>query len=350
MKLSPRIQSLDGWRALSILLVLIGHEIKSGGAFGFSANRKTLDYFAWHFYGVQVFFVISGFIITHLLLKEQKETGTINFGGFYLRRFYRIIPALSLYLACLFLLSLFFHAETIGPAAWFKSFFFLGNFSFGGSPWSTLHLWSLSVEEQYYLFWPLVFFYKLSRRLVPLIFICLGPVFRVIDYRYPGSIGEFSFFTRADSIFIGSLFAIYRDHPVFIKWLKFSRPVLIIAAFSLIAGKLALPYTGILTVPFSYTLFSVAIVILINKSFSQGTILFRILNTRFFIWIGGISYSLYLWQELFYPGSVLGNMLPTMFPVNFILAFLFAWLSTRFIEKPILAWRRRFYGSYPVVS
>jgi peptidoglycan/LPS O-acetylase OafA/YrhL len=74
------------------------------------------------------------------------------------------------------------------------------------------------------------------------------------------------------------------------------------------------------------------------------------LNTRFFIWIGGISYSLYLWQELFYPGSVLGNMLPTMFPVNFILAFLFAWLSTRCIEKPILAWRRRFYGSYPVVS
>jgi len=324
-------------------LVLIGHEIKSGGAFGFSANRNALDYFAWHFYGVQVFFVISGFIITHLLLQEQKATGTIDFRSFYLRRFFRIIPALVTYLTCLFLLNLFFHGETIGPEAWFKSVFFLGNFSFGGSPWSTLHLWSLSVEEQFYLFWPLVFFHKRLRTLLPLLFIFLAPIFRIIDYRFPGSIGEFSFFTRADSIFIGSLFAIYRDNPVFKKWVRFSKPVLLVTAFCLGAEKLTLSHTGVLTVPFSMTFFSLSIVILINRSFSENSVLFRILNTRALIWIGGISYSLYLWQQLFYPVSVLGLMLPTLFPLNFICAFLFAWLSSRFIEKPILAWRRRRY-------
>jgi peptidoglycan/LPS O-acetylase OafA/YrhL len=344
MKSSSRVPSLDGWRALSIILVLLGHEIKMGGAFGFTEARDQLStYFGWHYYGVQIFFVISGFIITYLLLQEEKATGTISFRMFYLRRFFRIIPALGTYLACVFLLNLIFHGETIGPVAWFKSIFFLGNFSFGGSPWSTGHLWSLSVEEQYYFFWPLVFFHKRLRTFLPVLFILLGPFFRVIDYRYLGSIGVFSFFTRGDSILIGSLFAIYRDHPAFTKALKFSNPILIVTAFCLIAEKLLIPNTAFLTVPFTMTFFSLSVVVLITRSFSPNSVLFRILNTRGLIWIGGISYSLYLWQQLFFPVSVLGLMLPTLFPFNFMFAFLFAWLSSRFIEKPILAWRRRRY-------
>ncbi len=350
MRPSARIPSLDGWRGISIILVIVGHEIKSGGSFGFSTQRNSLDFLCWQYYGVQVFFVISGFIITHLLLQEKNRTALIDFRGFYLRRFYRIIPALATYLGAVLLLSLFFYGENIGPVAWFKSFCFLGNFSFGGTPWSTLHMWSLSVEEQFYLFWPLVFLHKRWRLYAPLFFMVLCPICRIVDYRSPGHFGDFSFFTRADAIFIGSFFAIYRDHPWFTNFLRHSKLVAGLAAFCLIAGKLTLPHTGWLTIPFSSTFFSLAIVVLVNKSFSGSTLLFKVLNARFLVWLGGISYSLYLWQQLFYPVSILGYWLPTIFPFNFILAVLLAWMSSRFIEQPILAWRRRQYGTYPVVS
>ena len=195
-----------------------------------------------------------------------------------------------------------------------------------------------------------LFFNKKTRTLVPLLFITIAPIFRIIEYRYPGSIGESSFFTHADAIFTGALFAIYRNHAFFKKLQKYSGAVLILTAFCLIATIFGLPHTGAITVPFTWTLFSRSTVILINRSFSENTVWYKVLNTNALVLIGSISYSLYLWQQIFYPASILGKIPSTLFPLNFIIIFILAWASNRLIERPVLEWRQRYLGKLKPVS
>jgi len=212
MKAEGRIPSLDGWRGISILLVIIGHEIVDGSHFGINDRNYFLHFFTWHLYGVKIFFVISGFIITHLLCKEERSNGSVSLRKFYLRRFFRIIPVVYTYLIILFAVSYFYHNEIIHSIVWFLSFFFSANFESLGTAWSTSHLWSLSVEEQFYFLWPMLFLCKrIWRLIIPIGFILIAPILRMIEYKHPGSIGEFSFFIHADAIFIGCLYALYRE-------------------------------------------------------------------------------------------------------------------------------------------
>ncbi|HTC01522.1 MAG TPA: acyltransferase [Ferruginibacter sp.] len=340
MKTENRLPSLDGWRGISILLVIIGHEIIDGSHFGINNEDSLFRFFTWHIHGVRIFFVISGFIITHLLLKEEKLKDNISLKNFYLRRFFRIIPVLYVYLVILFILTLFFHNETITPIIWFLSLFFMANFWSIGVRWSTGHLWSLSVEEQFYFLWPVIFTNRRLRLIVPLFFILLAPILRMIEYKHPGLIGDASFFTNADAIFIGCLFAMYRE-KVFKKRYKIVEFIILsITAFILIAQKIALSGTGLISVPFANSLFAISIVILIERSFSPSSVLYKIFNLRILVWIGRISFSLYLWQQLFYHCSIFGDKIYTRFPLNILCMFVCAFLSYSFVEKPILRFRQ----------
>ena len=136
-----RIPSLDGLRAVSISLVVVGHwtELRYhsdvAGAF---ANL-----------GVRIFFIISGYLITTLLLQEYEKSSTIQLREFYVRRAYRILPAAIAFMVPVFVI--FWH-----ELRWYHmaaAALYLANFDFA-HPWFLGHLWSLSVEEQFYFLWP----------------------------------------------------------------------------------------------------------------------------------------------------------------------------------------------------
>lgn len=137
---SPRIRTLDGLRALSISLVILGH--LAGNP---RIPPRLADAMDFANFGVRVFFVISGFLITMLLLKEEAKTGTISLRNFYIRRVFRIFPAFYAYFAVIAVCSLagyivVNHSDLLAAA------FYVMNFRFHPS-WYLGHLWSLSVEE-----------------------------------------------------------------------------------------------------------------------------------------------------------------------------------------------------------
>ncbi len=149
---AQRIPSLDGLRALSIFLVLALH----------SLQRLDLTHHVPWFWlgifngatGVFIFFVISGYLITSLLLREHEKTGSISLRGFYFRRAMRILPPLYLYVGFLLLLG------WAGRLAIYKldiisSLFFFHDYALSRM-WTLEHFWTLSIEEQFYLIWPLL--------------------------------------------------------------------------------------------------------------------------------------------------------------------------------------------------
>ena len=142
-----RIPSLNGLRALSILMVLAGHAAICSGSeswwIGTSAHV-----------GVLVFFVVSGYLITTLMLREVEQTGVVNVRQFYIRRAWRILPVAYAYLAIITVVQhRQFSWRDIG-----LSWGYLASYAvcFDKFPWDLSHLWSLSVEEQFYFVWPLV--------------------------------------------------------------------------------------------------------------------------------------------------------------------------------------------------
>jgi len=143
-----RLPSLDGWRALSILMVLGAHTTHTTG---FPEELRPL--FLWVFdgaLGVRFFFCISGFLITYLMLQEAERTGRMSLRDFYVRRTLRILPVYFLYLAVLLGLQCTTPLK-LTAGEWAASLTFTADFASG--QWLNGHLWSLAVEEQFYLLW-----------------------------------------------------------------------------------------------------------------------------------------------------------------------------------------------------
>ena len=160
MKLpTERLHSLDGLRAISILLVLVGHVAGTVNSPGFLLPLHNLGNF-----GVKIFFVISGFLITLLLLAEISRYGRIDMRGFYLRRCFRIFPAFYFFIGFVVLANaggfLDLHANDVLHAATFTM-----NYHHDRA-WALNHSWSLAVEEQFYLLWPLLLLLLGSRRAI----------------------------------------------------------------------------------------------------------------------------------------------------------------------------------------
>jgi peptidoglycan/LPS O-acetylase OafA/YrhL len=146
------LPSLDGLRAISISLVLIGHldGTRNVGHLPVIYIFGNLAHF-----GVTVFFVISGFLITSLLIKEDEQTGTVSLKGFYLRRSLRIFPAAFVDIALVTLLTAA-SAISVSRTDLVCAATYTVNYLVHSS-WYIGHLWSLSVEEQFYLYWAFAF-------------------------------------------------------------------------------------------------------------------------------------------------------------------------------------------------
>ncbi len=334
-----RIPSLDGLRAISISLVLFGH-ILAGRNIPYLSEYGFRDLGAL---GVRVFFVISGFLITGLLLNEISATGRINFKKFYFRRTLRIFPPFYFFLMVMLAASL--SGLTNIPLESFVSAFTYTKNLFHPGEGLLGHSWSLSMEEQFYLAWPFVLFVTGRRRAHGLLWliIVLCPLARIVGYLYVPTFKEnqswitFGLISNLDSIATGCLLAFMRE------WLHTWKPyrrVLESALFALLPIFIlfaALPHHH---PKVDFTIFTtgqnLAIALCLDWAITNSTgFVGKILNSKPFVWVGVLSYSLYLWQQVFLVPST------NVFPLNIIQTFAAALFSYFIIERPSLKLRQR---------
>ena len=347
MSPSKRIPSLDGLRAVSVAVVMMWHCImhpENSVWAWWAGNSASL--------AVSVFFFISGLLITGQLLDWERRTGVIDLRKYYLRRFFRIVPPLY---AFLFVVAIFSIAD-------WKNLFTAATFTYGYSPWGRNewlgHTWSLSIEEQFYLFWPAVLaFAGLARaRWVAIGLLLAAPLLRIGHYLLFPSAREmirFVLHTRIDTIMAGCCVALFRVTPTFEKITRaVVRPRAARASLLFVAViSPALYYWlgGSYQYVVGYTLEAAAIAIIVLYVVQNPAgIVGRALNWRPIVHIGLISYSLYLWQQVFLIGPRV-HVLRT-FPFNFLGALMMAELSYITVERWSLRMRQNLEGRLAAVA
>ncbi len=327
--MQSRIPSLDGLRALSISLVLLAH-------FSYSARfpiQHSLLMDVYAHYGVRIFLVISGFLITSLLLREQERTGTINFRLFYLRRAYRLLPAAYLYLV---VTTLVFH-KSLPYKYLVAAYLYLTSYALH-SPWVLMHLWSLSVEEQFYLLWPAALALGLvAARRFGFGAVAVAPVVRFVlsGVWFLGTL--WSFPAVADSLAAGCLLALYQSEfekrRSFFTWRGFPLIWALTLSMPLLHQYHYLinwwHMSGLVSLS-AITIFNLGMVLCIQNAITVGP---RFLNNPVVAWIGNLSYSLYLWNMPFTNPDV--RSWATTFPENLILTLLAATASFYAVEQPV---------------
>jgi peptidoglycan/LPS O-acetylase OafA/YrhL len=353
-----RYPSLDGLRAISIIIVILSHLVLNKHIpFHFVTDVKWIMPLTMLFtdggFGVNVFFIISGFLITSLLLKEESR-GKISLKFFFIRRTIRIFPAYYFLLLIYFILYLFNFIE-ISKTSWISSLtytkYFFQNYDF-----ITDHFWSLSVEEHFYLLYPFIFILGIRlRKLILFLVICLVPLVKIYSHYYVTNFlgnelfHQNSIFFRVDSIAIGCLAAIYLEKildfikPKFLVIFRFSIFILIFIRFvPKILEKLGFGEYFILDVFFNSTgtVSNILIMAIILYSiFGPQKIWFKFLNTPLIKYIGVLSYSLYLYQQFF---TAKYEYWVCQFPQNILFIILGAMFSYHIIEKPFLKFKHKF--------
>jgi peptidoglycan/LPS O-acetylase OafA/YrhL len=341
--IDKRIPSLDGLRAVSILLVVFGH---GRGSFPFSVPKPIDVVITYANLGVSIFFVISGFLITSLLLKEQSQRGSISIRDFYIRRAFRIWPALYFFLAVIACVAIA-GVVAVRPMELAAAGLYFWNYYPGGSTYFLGHTWSLAIEEQFYLAWPLLLSKCRRVRWIAIGGIVASPVIRLATYFLVPTVRAhipIMFHTRWDMLMYGALAALLHKEPWFENLLRkcFGLRLHIAGAafIFLISPQLAEVWKGAYLLPVGWTLEGAAITLMLLWAIQKrDALIWRLLNSRPLVHIGVISYSLYLWNVVFLASenkTALGK-----FPINIVLSFLAAELSYRFVEKPILNLRKR---------
>jgi peptidoglycan/LPS O-acetylase OafA/YrhL len=349
------IPSLDGMRALSILLVVVAHSSQNLSR----CIRIPLGaYLLFAHTGVSVFFVISGFLITSLLLKELDATGTIALKRFYLRRAFRIFPAFYLYLGTIFILTLLGAFRTplaaFFFAATYTSNYYLGP---GGAFVGLQHIWSLCVEEQFYLLWPagLVLVGRARAVYLALSLILISPMSRLVTYLVlqpqHRAVVDRMFHSSIDTIMFGCLLALLWQNDRFNRLLGVGLNSWVVAGAMLflfaVDPLLDIRFRGSYSLLLGMTLEGISICLIMTHVVSRPEALpGRILNAPILRHVGVISYSLYLWQNIF-TGEA-----SRYFPLNLVAILACAELSYWAVEQPFLRLRdrarRRQGGDTPV--
>jgi len=292
-------------------------------------------------FGVNVFFIISGFLITTLLLSEEKRSGSVSIRYFYLRRVIRIFPA-YFFLMIIYALLQYYNIIVINRDSWVTALTFT-KFLNGGEDWLTWHTWSLSVEEWFYLIWPIIFVQKQKlRQIILWLIIILVPTVKILsNYKIIPNISDLSLFTRADAIAIGCLFSI---HKVNIEIKIFKRGDLfkyLMLTCIFVLGILSSYGTGKTFKGLSIAIggthgtlanLLIGLILIYSIKIQQGW-WYKILNHKIAVYVGTLSYSLYLWQQFFIHNTIKWY---NEFPLNILLMICCTMVSYYLIEKPFL--------------
>jgi peptidoglycan/LPS O-acetylase OafA/YrhL len=348
----PYLPGLDGLRAISVLAVLLYH---------YRGDRSLLR---GGFLGVEVFFVISGYLITSLLLAETQARHRVDLRHFWNRRIRRLWPALMTMMLITGLVVAVFYHEDLGRLRGDLAFGFYGEnwwhivhgvsyvdlAADAGRRQPFQHLWSLAVEEQFYVFWPLIFTFGmwLGRRRLRIMTMCIAMLswmamvwFAVHGNQNHAYLGTE---TRAYGPLVGALLAFYyppKRRPV--KVGPSARAILDGAAVAALLGLLVLFLTASQTSTWLYVLgfllTDLFTVVLITVIVSPAATVGRLLGSRPLRWIGLRSYGIYLWGiaifEFTRPGLDLHAPSAVVLALRVLLVTAVVEVSYRYIETPV---------------
>lgn len=340
-RLPSRIASLDGLRAISIILVIVGHSADSLNAPEFMSHFSHLGNL-----GVRCFFIISGFLITTLLLKEWEKTGGISMKGFYTRRALRIFPPSLTYIGIIATCSALGWL-VLKPGDLVHALTYTMNYRYNPAHWFR-HLWSLAVEEQFYLLWPGLLWLAGKRRgmKIALVVVLVDPVIRAIMWIFfSASVSAMTkhFETTADALAIGCLLSMNFNRIREIGWyqrFQSSRFFWIFIVGVTLSGNALFLVNKASFYIIGQSITNVGLVLCIDwciRYSDKG--IGRFLNWRPIVKIGVLSYSLYLWQNAFLNPD--WNAWPARLPINILFAFAMAFASYYLVEQPVLRLRRR---------
>jgi peptidoglycan/LPS O-acetylase OafA/YrhL len=348
---------IDGLRAIAVISVIFYHADNS---------IKNFKILSGGFVGVDIFFVISGFLITSIILKELNSTGNFSFKNFYIRRIKRIIPVLLLVFFVTFpFIWLFFIPSSFidFSKSLFSSLFFMSNHHFylSGELYDAensllkplMHTWSLSIEEQYYIIFPLILtivfkFFKNKLLKVFLILFSISLISMIYIFQKNESLAFFSFFTRFWELLLGSIVAILYTRKKKIQKTNhnfYSILGLLMIVFSIFF------YNDLTKSPHISTLLPVLGASLIIYFNNENGYVYKILSFKYLVFLGLISYSLYLWH---YPVFAIGRT--TEFFGDgvskklFLITFVLSLISYYIVEKPIKNKKFTNYKIFKILS
>ena len=354
---SKYLPSIDSLRALAVLAVIIYH--------------VDVNYLPGGFLGVDLFFVLSGYLISSLIIKEYRKTGSLNLYNFYIRRARRLLPAVYFMITVGLVVMVLFnevllrksHLDAIFgyiySSNWWYIFHKLDYFDSFGAQSPFKHLWSLAIEEQFYMIFPLLFLlinrkkkskdgtYKLNKNflyvVLGLILVSLIAHILLFDINNISRI-YFGTDTRAFSLLIGVVGAIL--YPMEKLHAKVTPQQNIMYSVVSLVSIATLITVMIYTSEYNtwlyrggFLLVAILGLIVIISSGKQHTLMSRLLSFKPVVFIGKISYSLYLWHfpvlVLTTPVSEIGNPNIIFVILRVILTFVLASASYVFVETPI---------------
>lgn len=343
--------ALDGLRGIAALMIVIYHTRVITLIGGFIA--------------VDIFFVLSGFLITVLLLQEYDQTGRVRLRNFYARRILRLAPALLLLLTCLLIFVVVFQPTYLEIA--FKetlaALFYVMNWVIAFqviTPMYLTHTWSLSIEEQFYLLWPLVLVLLLRLRLPRLHTALLVAALALLSMGVRASLFSSPEWvmrvytgldTRADGLLIGCALAvvmssgIMRDHHAAGRGMRrITRITLPAATLFLAAVALMADGRAVITYAFLIPLVNLCVgLIILHLLLEPDSLPNRLLSWRPLAWVGRLSYGLYLWHFPIFIGLLAADHTPEeVFLIGMPATFLAASLSYYLLERPVLRLKSRF--------
>lgn len=355
------IKELDGIRAIAVIMVLAYH--------------LKLALFKSGFLGVTVFFVLSGYLITGILISEVEEEGTIDLKNFWLRRIRRLVPAvMSMAVVIIFVSAVVnriiftkgckdFLASVLGFNNWWQIFNKISYFEAAGVPSPFTHCWSLAIETQFYLIYPLILLgiYKLvksrgegraNRGLlfagVTLLLALISVILMIVlfDPQQDASRVYYGTDTRAFSLLFGALLAILWEYRMVPRRLS--------ASVNMVLGSVSFAVLLVMTIAINGSsnfwyrggqFFGTILTVLMVYAVSgRKTWLSRFLSNPVLKWMGDRSYSIYLWHYpiiLLISKGIKASWWITL--IEIVLSVVLAELSYRFIETPI---RHGIIGEY----
>ena len=355
------ITGLDGIRAIAVIMVLAYH--------------LKLALFKSGFLGVTVFFVLSGYLITGILISEVEEEGTIDLKNFWLRRIRRLVPAvMSMAVVIIFVSAVVnrviftkgckdFLASVLGFNNWWQIFNKVSYFEAAGVPSPFTHCWSLAIETQFYLIYPLILLgiYKLAKSRgegrakrgllfagVTLLLALISVILMIVlfDPQQDASRVYYGTDTRAFSLLFGALLAILWEYRMVPRRLS--------ASVNMVLGSVSFAVLLVMTIAINGSsnfwyrggqfVGTILTVLVIYTVLGRKTWLSRFLSNPVLKWIGDRSYSIYLWHYpiiLLISKGIKASWWITL--IEIVLSVVLAELSYRFIETPI---RHGIIGEY----
>jgi len=339
-KLSGYMPTLDGWRAISIVLVVLHHSRVSVPLPLIGPLLAKLSEYGGA--GVWIFFAISGILICGRMLQEERKHGRISLRNFYIRRAFRILPHALLYLVALAALSPFLH---VAKLELLSSMFFFRNYVLAAQPpayWFTAHFWSLAVEEHFYLLLPGILVFFPRRRVWVLGALTLA----VMTWRFwlahhtNINVG-YRTDTVLDALLIPALLAILVNsdrYGPYLRRLLTPLFLLVLAIMYVVLSRTRIPFN-----------LAILPLVLLGTSQHPENLVGRILESAPLRWIGRLSYSLYLWQQLFFCDKWWNGPLPLgvlqQWPLKLVGLLACASISYYALERPMMRLGHRIASS-----